>query len=239
MTRVGHRHRCRSLTGTGTLLAPRSVHLVCRWPSHPRGVAAGCALPFACISRWAIGSCREVVVKFACMLFAALLVAADARGQALLHDVPDAPAPHHRRRRRHRPPERRPCSAAASTSSPSTSSSPTREQKFVTGLRSEGFAVFEDGVQQDVSFFAAPAVPLDLAILLDTSASMSDKMQRCSRRRPASPRHLARRRPRDDRRHQGRDQDPAAADRRHRRRRSERSAPPRPRAARHSTTAST
>src|SRR5262245_27090319 len=39
-------------------------------------------------------------------------------------------------------------------------------QKFVTGLVSSDFAVFEDGVQQAVSFFGATNVPLDLAILL-------------------------------------------------------------------------
>jgi Ca-activated chloride channel family protein len=48
--------------------------------------------------------------------------------------------------------------------------------QFVGGLSSDDFAVFEDGVRQDVSFFAASDLPLDLAILLDTSASMSDKM---------------------------------------------------------------
>jgi Ca-activated chloride channel family protein len=50
-------------------------------------------------------------------------------------------------------------------------------QKFVTGLAADNFAVYEDGVQQDLSFFAATSVPLDLALLLDTSASMTDKMQ--------------------------------------------------------------
>ena len=50
-------------------------------------------------------------------------------------------------------------------------------EKFVTGLASSDFAVFEDGIQQDVSFFGTTDVPLDLAILLDTSASMSDKLQ--------------------------------------------------------------
>jgi Ca-activated chloride channel homolog len=50
-------------------------------------------------------------------------------------------------------------------------------EKFVTGLASNDFAVFEDGVQQDLSFFGAANVPLDLAILLDTSASMTDKLQ--------------------------------------------------------------
>jgi VWFA-related protein len=51
------------------------------------------------------------------------------------------------------------------------------QQKFVTGLGVQDFAVFEDGIKQDVSYFAASKVPLDLAILLDTSASMTDKIQ--------------------------------------------------------------
>jgi VWFA-related protein len=50
------------------------------------------------------------------------------------------------------------------------------KEKFVTGLQQNDFTVFEDGIQQEVSFFAAANVPLDLAILLDTSSSMSDKM---------------------------------------------------------------
>ena len=51
-----------------------------------------------------------------------------------------------------------------------------QQHRFVSGLGPEDFAVFEDGVEQDVSFFAATQVPLDLALLLDTSASMLDKM---------------------------------------------------------------
>jgi Ca-activated chloride channel homolog len=50
------------------------------------------------------------------------------------------------------------------------------DQKYVAGLSPSDFAVYEDGVQQDVSFFGASEVPLDLAILLDTSASMTGKM---------------------------------------------------------------
>jgi len=50
-------------------------------------------------------------------------------------------------------------------------------QKYVGGLNPSDFAVFEDGIQQDVSFFGASEVPLDLAILLDTSASMTGKME--------------------------------------------------------------
>jgi Ca-activated chloride channel family protein len=48
---------------------------------------------------------------------------------------------------------------------------------YVTGLRSSDFAVFEDGVKQDVRFFESTNVPVDLIVLLDTSSSMSDKME--------------------------------------------------------------
>jgi Ca-activated chloride channel homolog len=50
------------------------------------------------------------------------------------------------------------------------------QQKYVTDLAQGDFAVYEDGVMQDVSYFAMGAVPLDLAILLDVSASMGDKL---------------------------------------------------------------
>jgi len=50
-------------------------------------------------------------------------------------------------------------------------------ERFVGGLAPDDFAVFEDGVQQEVSFFGASDVPLDLAILLDTSASMTGKLE--------------------------------------------------------------
>jgi Ca-activated chloride channel family protein len=52
-----------------------------------------------------------------------------------------------------------------------------RDQRFVRGLSVADFAVYEDGVRQDVSFFAASDVPLDLILLIDTSASMTDKMK--------------------------------------------------------------
>jgi Ca-activated chloride channel family protein len=50
------------------------------------------------------------------------------------------------------------------------------QQQFVPGLTARNFAVYEDGVQQDISFFAAAQLPLDLGVLLDTSASMRDKI---------------------------------------------------------------
>jgi Ca-activated chloride channel homolog len=48
--------------------------------------------------------------------------------------------------------------------------------RFVGGLSRDDFTVLEDGVSQDISFFAAMPMPIDLAILLDTSASMTDKI---------------------------------------------------------------
>ena len=47
---------------------------------------------------------------------------------------------------------------------------------YVTDLTSEDFAVFEDGVKQDVTFFTKANLPIALALLLDTSASMDTKL---------------------------------------------------------------
>ncbi len=49
-------------------------------------------------------------------------------------------------------------------------------KQFVKGLSAGDFSVFEDGVPQQVQFFEASQVPVDLIILLDTSSSMTDKM---------------------------------------------------------------
>ena len=50
-------------------------------------------------------------------------------------------------------------------------------KKYVTGLEAGDFSVFEDGVQQEVRFFEANAVPIDLIILIDTSSSMKHRME--------------------------------------------------------------
>jgi Ca-activated chloride channel family protein len=51
-----------------------------------------------------------------------------------------------------------------------------RTAKYVAGLQPDDFAVYEDGVKQNVQFFESSAVPLDLIVLIDTSSSMGDKM---------------------------------------------------------------
>lgn len=50
------------------------------------------------------------------------------------------------------------------------------DKRFVTGLEAEDFAVFEDGIQQEVQFFESSAVPIDLIVLIDTSSSMRHRM---------------------------------------------------------------
>jgi Ca-activated chloride channel homolog len=48
--------------------------------------------------------------------------------------------------------------------------------KYVTDLAAEDFTVFEDGVKQDVTFFTRTNLPIALALLIDTSASMENKL---------------------------------------------------------------
>ena len=44
--------------------------------------------------------------------------------------------------------------------------------KHITGLTGNDFTVFEDGAQQPLSFFASEDVPVDVALVIDASASM-------------------------------------------------------------------
>jgi Ca-activated chloride channel family protein len=48
--------------------------------------------------------------------------------------------------------------------------------KYVTGLQQDDFEVYEDGAKQTVSLFSAAQQPIALAILLDTSNSMEEKI---------------------------------------------------------------
>jgi len=48
--------------------------------------------------------------------------------------------------------------------------------RYVTDLTAEEFNVFEDGVKQEVTFFNRTNLPIALALLLDTSASMESKL---------------------------------------------------------------
>jgi Ca-activated chloride channel family protein len=48
--------------------------------------------------------------------------------------------------------------------------------RFVRDLEQADFEVYEDGVKQDITYFSRIQQPIALAILLDTSASMEDKL---------------------------------------------------------------
>jgi Ca-activated chloride channel family protein len=48
--------------------------------------------------------------------------------------------------------------------------------RYVTDLTPDRLSVFEDGEKQDIAYFNRANVPIALSLLLDTSASMEDKM---------------------------------------------------------------
>ena len=51
-------------------------------------------------------------------------------------------------------------------------------QRFVTGLSQDNFEVFEDKKPQTIRNFSSEDVPISVGIILDTSGSMTDKMDR-------------------------------------------------------------
>lgn len=51
------------------------------------------------------------------------------------------------------------------------------EHRFITDLEKAQFDVYEDGVKQDISFFTKTQLPVALALLLDSSASMEEKLK--------------------------------------------------------------
>jgi Ca-activated chloride channel family protein len=50
------------------------------------------------------------------------------------------------------------------------------DNRYVTDLEQSGFLLYEDGAIQDVTFFTTSQLPVALALLMDTSASMTEKM---------------------------------------------------------------
>jgi Ca-activated chloride channel family protein len=51
-----------------------------------------------------------------------------------------------------------------------------QKDQLVSGLTATDFEVFEDGVPQELTFFSSARLPMDIAILLDTSSSMAGIM---------------------------------------------------------------
>jgi Ca-activated chloride channel family protein len=50
------------------------------------------------------------------------------------------------------------------------------QAKLLAGLSRDKFSVFEDGVRQDIAYFETSEIPLDLALLIDTSVSMEKRL---------------------------------------------------------------
>jgi Ca-activated chloride channel homolog len=48
--------------------------------------------------------------------------------------------------------------------------------RYVTDLKEKDFAVFEDGIRQELSLFTHENLPISMSILIDTSASMQEKL---------------------------------------------------------------
>jgi Ca-activated chloride channel homolog len=48
--------------------------------------------------------------------------------------------------------------------------------RYVTDLTSKDFAVFEDGIRQELSLFTHENLPISMAVLIDGSASMDEKL---------------------------------------------------------------
>jgi Ca-activated chloride channel family protein len=49
--------------------------------------------------------------------------------------------------------------------------------RFITGLAERDFAIFEDGVKQDLTLFNHDDIPISMVLMVDTSASMDEKLK--------------------------------------------------------------
>jgi VWFA-related protein len=51
-----------------------------------------------------------------------------------------------------------------------------RGDRYIPDIKQEEFAVYEDGVKQDISFFETVTAPFNVVLMLDTSASAQEKL---------------------------------------------------------------
>lgn len=56
-----------------------------------------------------------------------------------------------------------------------------RDNRYVTDIDVDRFQVYEDGALQDITFFTRTQLPIALSLLMDTSASMTEKMETAQR----------------------------------------------------------
>jgi Ca-activated chloride channel homolog len=53
----------------------------------------------------------------------------------------------------------------------------TDKNQYLTGLESKNFQLWEDKVEQEISYFSTEDVPMSVGIIFDTSGSMKDKLE--------------------------------------------------------------
>jgi Ca-activated chloride channel family protein len=53
-----------------------------------------------------------------------------------------------------------------------------KDGRNVAGLKKENFSIFENGLEQDIEYFFNEEAPMNVAILIDTSASTKDVLDR-------------------------------------------------------------
>jgi Ca-activated chloride channel homolog len=56
-----------------------------------------------------------------------------------------------------------------------------KDNHFVSGLKKEDFKVYEDGVEQKITYFSQDDVPVSMGILLDLSGSMRSKIDQVNK----------------------------------------------------------
>jgi Ca-activated chloride channel family protein len=74
------------------------------------------------------------------------------------------------------PPERQTPAFRAGIDVVSLNVTVTEGPRYVTDLEAGNFLVFEDGAQQEITFFSRAQLPIALALLVDTSASMEGRL---------------------------------------------------------------
>ena len=56
-----------------------------------------------------------------------------------------------------------------------------RDERYITDMRREDFTIHEDGVKQEIVFFATVSEPFHVVLMLDTSASTQEKLDQIKR----------------------------------------------------------
>ena len=114
---------------------------------------------------------RDAVTRTTMLRFEWLATAAAASTMLAVGaaQTPQTPSPA-------QPPDRQAPSFRVGVDLVSLNVTVTDGARYVTDLTADDFNVFEDGVKQDVTFFNRTNLPIALALLLDTSASMDTKL---------------------------------------------------------------